>query len=226
MIRTIALASTVLFVFANSATVKADLVLGTAGTFTIAAGTTDGPMTVDAMVNSDVTIFGWQTGLLIVPDGGSTGTVTFDAVTQPTSNNYILDTAGYAFGTSFFDRNTPNDIARSLDADNPFQSPAGVSLTSGSKKNIADLTLTASADASGTFGLFAMDEFDPTHNTGFRTFYSVPGPTKVQFANVPGDTLPVRIGTISVPEPSAFLCILVPALALGIWNACRALRRR
>lgn len=162
---------------------------------------------------------GFQLNFRIMPDGGATGSVGFDSATKPTTD-YILGTLGVGFNQSISTTTTTGDSLQVFDDTGSLSNV--ISVAGG--ENFAALTFTSSVDASGTFGLYAIDQL------GARTHWLNQSGDATQFTNLDrapvGSMTQVRIGTITIPEPSAFLGILIPALALGIWNARGALFRR
>ena len=170
-----------------------------------------------------VQMAGWQFTLVVVPDPGATGTISFtNPMAGPPANpappNYV-----FPAGTSFFNGPfvsypppPPPPAPPPLRAlDFVLFQPAQVPIAPGA--NLATINFMASAATTGTFGLFALQGAANTawsDSVGDRFFVNVP--------NAAGMT---RLGTISpVPEPIACTAVLLGGL--GVVGAIRRYRRR
>ena len=91
----------------------------------------------------------WQLRLEIVADAGATGTVDFNAATKPTG--YLLDEVGHngPIVTSSGDRLFAQDFN--------IPDSGGVQVPNAPGANLLSITFSPSADAQGTFGVFALD---------------------------------------------------------------------
>jgi hypothetical protein len=174
------------------------------------AGGTSTPLVLSGeIVIANTTVAGWQTSLRIMPDGFAMGTVAFSSVSEP-SSNYVLGSVGDGVTFTLATDTTTNDQVRAFDFDGPSGGVAGVSHNVGANVNIGSVVFSASANAAGNFGLYAIDV--PSYRTQWSDLTGGLPAQTVQFTNVPRDSSPVRLGTISVtaiPEPGAWLFALV-----------------
>jgi PEP-CTERM motif len=202
---------------------RAGIVLSTSnppGTpLTMAAGTTSGPMLVDVVSNNppnDV-VTAWNLGLEIVGDPGSSGTLTFQ---QPASGT-PANPSNYLFGSDGLGISVTNSGSK-LTA-NDFFNPnfgSGAPAPGAPGANLLQMDFLASSNASGLFGIYAIEGAGNTQWTdaGFTTQF---------FTNVPNGTGMVRIGDVLipqvVPEPSsiALLGLGGALLAVGLWQRQR-----
>jgi hypothetical protein len=118
-------------------------------------GATGGTMTIgvtsdDPAPPATENLTAWQLSLIIVPDGGAAGTVSFSMVMPPSP--YILN--GINIGISPTISTTTNNTLVAFDLNFPFSGGVPEPVAPGS--GLADITFTASAGATGVFGLFAM----------------------------------------------------------------------
>lgn len=140
----------------------------------------------------------WQFRLSIVPDGGATGTLPFNRPT-PSSPTNPAGPPPYIFASGLGILATKSGGNTILDANDFDSNAAGTQVPTGAGAGLLDVNFTASATASGTFGIFAVrgaattawtDASSPLAQTRF-------------FTNVPSGTGLVRIGevTVNLPEP-------------------------
>lgn len=181
------------------------------------AGTVSGPLLVSVSSDnpSQDVMTAWQFQLEIVAESGASGSLTFQDPTSGVAPN----PSNYVFGTNGLDINSTND-GSSL-AMNGFFDPntgTGTSVPGSPGANLAELTFSASPDASGFFGLYAVRDPASTqwNDDSFATRY---------FTNVPQGTGVVRIGEIlvnaAVPEPSSLALLGTSVLLLVAWNRKR-----
>lgn len=168
----------------------------TSGLMTVGVANTAAP--VDRMT-------GWFFTLMIVPDAGSTGTVTF--ASPPTGSP--AHPPNYIFAQSFVGINVTNagNLLRAFDDDNDVNGTpvpqAGASLL--------QLSFASSPTANGTFGVFAQEG---QSNTGWT---NQAGVTQF-FGNVPNGTGSIRIAEVSVtgvPEPGTLVLTGLAGLAVA-----------
>ncbi len=208
------------FVFLSllASNVQADIMLGTSNPpstpLTMSSGTTSGAMLVTVTSNNypnDV-MAAWQFQLEILPISGATGTLTFqDPATGTPSNppNYIFTT-----GIGIAATNTGGQLSA-----NDFDVNLGT-IVPGTGANLLQMDFLASSDASGVFGIYAVEGAANTAwtDSNFNTQY---------FSNVPEGTGAVLIGEVdvtpagvptAVPEPSALMLLMMGGLTLGNWQ--------
>src|SRR5262249_28679458 len=147
----------------------------------------------------------------VLPLGGAKGTVSFlnpATGTPPNPSNYIFDGHGLGIAASNPDSNFGSGLsANDFDA-NAFNN-GPLTVVPKATKNLLQVDFSASADASGTFGVFAREGRFTTSWTGadFDTnlFDNVPDNT-----NDPNSPQEIQIGTITVraaavPEPATIV---------------------
>lgn len=182
-------------------------------------GSTSGPITIGVTNDSDNDapedfLSGWQVTLLILPNAGARGTVGFDdSLMLPTP--YILDGRNtFGFGLSeIFETNTPDDTLRSGDTifENPFTGGVEVPVMPDTA-NLLQLTLSASADARGRFGIFALAQGTEWTDS------NQPVTNPRNFANESESGDPVQIGEVVVtPEPSSLVMLLAGLCGLRVY---------
>jgi hypothetical protein len=163
-------------------------------------GTTSGPMFVTVVSDNNDVMQGWQFSLRIVPDGGATGTLTFNnPPTGPAPNppNYVFDSHGVGITST----NSGNQLDLANDNNDILLNPLGTTLPTSQLFNLLEVDFLASATASGLFGVYAIPG-------AFTTVWTDGAFTSQDFSNVPQGGGDVRIGEVnataitSVPEPS------------------------
>lgn len=196
-------------------TIQTDSPVGSMPPLTINPGTTSGPMTVSIFSGGDPPdlpkdqLTGWQTSLEIVPVGGATGTVTFNSATMPTSNYIFTAAANPGINT--------NNMGNTLLAFSSNGNFEAVTVPT-TPTNLLRLDFNASNDAVGTFHVIALDGPFQTEWNDNASINAVR-----MFANLPGTGAGVAIGEITVvPEPSAFLFMMIP---LGVVVAVKRFRQ-
>ena len=198
----------------------AGVILGTSnppGTpLMMSAGTTSGPMLVNVVSNNNPldVMSAWQFQLEIIPNTGATGTLMFQAPTTSTPTN----PPSYVFGANGFGISATN-AGNTLSA-NDFYMGSGVAVPGSSGANLLQMTFRASSNASGLFGIYAVEGFTLTQWTD-STF------TTQFFTNVPTGAVTVLIGDVlipssqAVPEPSSFTLLLLSGGSLLGWQLGR-----
>jgi hypothetical protein len=206
---------------------RAGVVLSTSnppGTpLTMSAGTTSGMMLVNVVSDNppnDV-MAAWNLQLEIVPNSGATGTLTFqDPVSGTPANpsNYVFGSNGLGIAVS---------NGGSILSANDFFDPtiaSGASVPGVPGANLLSLDFLASSNASGLFGIFAVE------GAAF-TQWSDANLTTQFFTNVPDGAGVVQIGEVlitqaqSVPEPSSLVLIGLAATVLAGGQRWRKVKR-
>ena len=166
----------------------------------------------------------------VVPDAGATGTVTLQSFVNPAANPSIPSASA---GQPFVGQGTfPQPINGTTDFTSIVLGYSGSSFTtwaSGQTYNLATITFSASADASGTWRVYASNPED--NFTDFpQTTWNLPNTNDNFFGNVPfvsGQTSTVQLGTISaVPEPRALTLAGSAAALIGGYSFRRSRRTR
>ncbi len=222
------LAFALLCVLAASA--RADVTLGTTnppGTpLIMSAGTTSGPMLVDIVSDNppnDV-MAAWAFELKIVPDAGTSGTLTFEdpaTGTPPNPPDYIFGSDGLGISAT--------NGGSTLSA-NDFYNPSfgsGVPVPGSPGANLLQMDFLASSNASGLFGVYALEGVALTEWTDANE-------TTQLFTNVPDGSGMVRIGDVLipqavVPEPPSLLLLGLGSAAVAGWQwrrKCKQTARR
>ena len=163
----------------------------------------------------------WNFQLMIVADSGATGTLMF----QDPATMFPLDPSNYIFGSNGYGIMATN-LGTQLSANDFFFNPGvgtGSPVPGTSAANLLQMDFLASPNASGVFGIYALEGSGNTQwNSNDANF------TQQFFTNVPEGTGMVRIGEVSVagqavPEPSS-VGMLGLATALVGWR-CRSRRK-
>lgn len=207
------LAALAIFSSASMAAMASPLNLDTGVSLTLEPGTS-GIMTLSAtndVTGTSITNFNaWGMILQLIPEPGSTGTATLLGFTDPAVNPSLGPTSTPPTVTSFsFDdqyfllapvNGTTDAYALALGNDT-------ASITTwalGQSYNLADLTVQLSADATGSWTLFAINDENGSGN------WMAPNGNLTAFGNLPtgsaGGYTVLPLGTISaVPEPSTLM---------------------
>ena len=167
----------------------------------MSAGTTSGPMLASVVSDNppnDV-MESWNFQLKIVPDAGASGTLTFQdpaTGTPPNPANYVFG----ANGLGIVAINSGSTLSAN-DFFDPSVGP-GAPVPGAPGANLLQMDFLASSNASGLFGIYAVEGAALTQwtDSNFTTQF---------FTNVPDGTGMVRIGEVlvsssAVPEPSSF----------------------
>ena len=181
---------------------RADYILETGSSasapLTVTAGGTSGSLALFTYsTNPTVDIMAaWNVQLEIVPDMGTSGTVSFHTPATGT----VANPPNYIFGTNGLGI-TATNMGTTLSANDFFDPGAGSGATGPGLPgaNFLLMTFSASSNASGLFGIYA--EEGPAN-----TEWTDPSFSTQYFQNVPNGTGLVRIGDVLVPavvpEPS------------------------
>jgi PEP-CTERM motif len=201
---------------------RAGVVLSTSdpvGTpLTMSAGTTSGTMLVNVVSDNppnDI-MAAWNLQLEIVPNSGATGSLMFQdpaTGTPPTPPNYIFGSNGLGIAVT-----NAGSMLSANDFFNPSAGP-GMSVPGAPGANLLQMDFLASSNASGSFGIFAVEGAASTQwtDSNFNTQL---------FTNVPDGTAMVQIGEVlisqvqvqSVPEPSSFALLGMAGAVLAGWR--------
>jgi hypothetical protein len=198
---------------------QAGIVLGTsnpAGTpLDMSAGSTSGLMFVNIVSDNppnDV-MSGWNITLTIVPDASTRGTLAFQDPATGTASN----PQNYIFGADGFGLSATNG-GSTLSANDFFSVGAGlgVAVPGGPGANLLQIDFLASSNASGLFGVYAME------GAALNEWTDGSGNPQL-FTNVPDGSNAVRIGDVfvntqSVPEPSTLVLLGLASAAVAGWH--------
>jgi hypothetical protein len=206
---------------------RSDVILGSSNPpglpLVTSAGTTSPPMLVNvsSTTGSDV-MSAWMFTLVIQPEAGATGTVTFQnpppgTTSPPNPPNYIFD----GNGSGIHAANTAGLTLEADDTDKNF--PAGVTVPTAPPANLLGVQFLASPDASGLFDVVA------TANGSLTLWLDDTGSPR-DFANAPAGADFV-IGVVrvppsgpTVPEPSALALLGLGGAGLAAWRCWRRSR--
>jgi hypothetical protein len=164
----------------------------------MSAGTISGPMLVNISSGTPAQdiMAAWNFDLVIIPENGASGTLTFDSPATGTPSN----PPSYIFGSNGLGISVINTGSQ-LSANDFFNPSFGLG-ASASAANLLQMDFQATQNASGLFGIYAMEGAALTQwtDSSFNTQF---------FANVPAGTGVVQIGEVlvgssSVPEPATF----------------------
>jgi hypothetical protein len=174
---------------------------------TMSAGATSGLMSVSVLSNNppnDI-MAGWQFDLVIVPNGGATGTLTF----QSPATGTPADPPNYIFGSNGLGIVDTNN-GTTLTANDLFAGAGSGATVPGSPgANLLQMDFLASSGASGLFGIYAIEGPGATSwiDSSFNTQF---------FTNVPNGSSMVLIGDVLVTPPSGSSSVPeIPASGLG-----------
>jgi hypothetical protein len=198
---------------------QAGIVLGTsdpAGTpLIMSAGTTSGPMFVNIASDNppDDVMSGWNITLTIVPDAGTHGTLQFQDPVPGTASN----PTNYIFGANGIGISATNGTS-TLNANDFFVgTEPGVAVLGAPGANLLQMDFLASSDASGLFGVYAME------GAALNEWTDGNGAAQL-FTNVPDGSGAVLIGEVlispsaAVPEPSSLVLLGSASAAIAAWR--------
>ena len=176
------------------------------------AGTNSAPLLVD--VTGDVSpaslsdfMTAWQLTLLIAPDPGTNGDLSFNSMSEPSA--YVLENINLGIITDLSEADTK---LLALDVNSPF---SGGREGSTSGDNLMSIDFLAASDAEGLFGIFALGL------TSEWSDASQPVLNAREFENAPSAAEPVRIAEVMViPEPCIFSILLAASLGLLSRRGC------
>jgi hypothetical protein len=202
-------------------TAKGGFILGTdypAGSpLYMTAGSTSELMTVNVSGNTSQDIMlAWQINLVIAPENGASGTLTFQdpgTFSNP-SGPYAPNPPNYVFGNQGFGINTSN-TGGELTA-NDFD----LNGFSGTGGNLLQMDFSATSNASGLFGIYALEG-------QANTVWTDSNYSTQLFTNVPDGTDMVLIGEVdvissgvvqAVPEPSSLMLCMMGSATLAVFQ--------
>lgn len=181
----------------------------------ISAGTVShAPLLLNVASNNSDVMLGWQIPLLILPDVGAVGSMSFHTALAP-SAGYIFNSPGNFFNASISTVSSHADMLFASDLD--FRNGAlgaGAVIPEPSDVSLLEIAFSATADAEGTFGLFALND-----STVIAEWTDANQMAR-GFANV-AVTGMTRIGEVRtvIPEPSS--CLLLFSLFIVSCGAGR-----
>ena len=206
---------------------QADVVLSASnppGTpLTMSPGSTSGTMLVSVVSDNppnDV-MAAWNFQLAIIPDSGASGTLMFQdpsSGTPPIPPNYLFGSNGLGIAVA--------NGGSTLSA-NDFFDPSvgsGVPVPASPGANLLQMDFLASSNASGLFGIFALEG-------AANTLWNDSNLNTQLFTNVPDGTGMVQIGEVlisqaqSVPEPSSIALLGLAGAVLAGGRCMSRLKR-
>lgn len=173
---------------------------------------------------STITDFnGWSTGLQLLPQAGAIGTATITSAALPATNAALTDPEiPLTFNPNQTLLTPANGTSLYSFLISSNQSPAVTTFALGQQYNVADLTVTLSPNAAGTWNLFAVN------NANGIAGWANPSGTVTDYGNLAranGDAGTRLIGTVSaVPEPEGL--VASAAVMAAAWFAWRSRRLR
>lgn len=186
---------------------------------TVSAGATSGPLLLNVVSNNppnDI-MAAWNIQLEIIPESGASGTLTFQdpaTGTPPIPPNYIFGSNGLGIAVS---------NGGSMLSANDFFDPTvglGAPVPGAPGANLLQIDFQASSNASGLFGIFAVEG-------GASTQWTDSNLNTQFFTNVPNGTGLVEIGEVlvpqaqSVPEPPSLALLGLAGATLAGWQCWR-----
>lgn len=177
----------------------------------VAPGSTTGSLFVNVTnnVGSDPPadfMTAWQFRLVLIPDAGATGTLSFNAPatgTAPNPPSYVFGSSGSGISVT--------TTASQLDA-NDIHTGGGVQVPASPGANLLSVGFGASGTANGTWGVYAVRGAATTVWTDNAAV-----PQTRFFDNVPSGSGNVRIADVqvqAVPEPTSLMVVAVAAAGL------------
>jgi hypothetical protein len=205
--------------------VEADVMLDTSNPSSnpliMGPGTTSGSMFVNVTSNNypnDI-MAAWQFTLTIVPIGGATGTLTFqDPGPANGTTLYPSNPSNYVFSNSYgiFATNSGSQLSA-----NDFDVNLGT-VVPASGANLLQMDFLASSNASGSFGIYAVEGIT-------NTLWTDSNANTQYYSNVPDGTGTVLIGQVNVttavvPEPPLGLLLAQALACLALYGYYRRYR--
>jgi hypothetical protein len=183
----------------------------------MSAGVVSGPMFLSVVSNNPAAdvMAAWNVTLSIAPEAGAVGTLAFQdpasAATSPAPANYVFGSEDLGI--------TVTTSAGQLSANDFFVSSSAAGTTvPAAGANLLQMDFIASGNASGLFGIYAVEGAGSTQWTDdqFATRF---------FSNAPDGTSTVLVGEVFVgqvvPEPSALQLLGAGIAALAAWRTSR-----
>lgn len=191
---------------------------GASGTFTFSATNDAGAITSDFL--------GWTMGIQLLPSGTTVGTMTIGALAQSLTNPMptgVVDISQPALQTLALS-GTINGLTEYYLIGMAATEVLG-SLSGNTSYNLGDLTVNASANAQGTWNVYAVQQ----GGSFYKTYWTNSTLTDVDFGNLvrgpQGTNNSILIGTVTaVPEPST-IALLGMSMAIAGWYAWRTRRK-
>jgi hypothetical protein len=203
-----------------AASTQAGVILGTSNPsgmpLIMSAGSTSGSMFVNVISDNpgqDV-MSAWGIGLVIMPVGSASGTLTFQDPATPTPPDPI----NYIFGSDGFGISATNGGSTLSANDFYIGSGNGSVVPSTSPANLLQMDFLATSNASGLFGIYAYEYSLSPQGKAF-TQWTDGNENTVLYENVPGGLGTVLIGEVlisqSVPEPSSLVMLGLSTAAVA-----------
>lgn len=206
-----AVATTITLDTGKSATINQ----GATGTFSLSATNDAGAITDNFL--------GWTLGIQVLPASGTNvGTMTPVSLTQPLSNPMpvgTLDVINPLLSTLALSATINGSTQYFLTAAATTDTLG--TLAGSTTYNLGNLGITASANAAGTWNVYAVQQ----SGANYRSYWTDGSANDVQFGNLPNTgNSSILIGTVTaVPEPSTVV-LLGMSLASAGWYAWRTRR--
>jgi hypothetical protein len=205
-----------------AASTQAGVILGTSNPsgmpLIMSAGSTSRSMFVNVISDNpgqDV-MSAWGIGLVIMPEGSTNGTVTFQ---DPATSMLVNPPTNYIFGSDGFGISATNG-GNTLSANDFYiGSGSGTVVPNASPANLLEMDFLASSNASGLFGIYAY-EYSISPQGKALTQWTDGNENTVLYENVPGGLGTVLIGEVmipqSVPEPSSLVMLGLSTAAIAV----------